>query len=396
DPSERELWFDLKTITYRAVYHLAEKTSWRTSIGLNGMKQNNKNKGMDVLIPEYSLFDIGGFLYSQKSWSKVSLSGGLRFDNRSLNSKQFDESGNLKFKAFEKNFSNVSGSVGISYLPSQLVTFKFNVARGFRAPSIPELASNGTHEGTNRYEYGDQGLKSETSLQLDGGFELSSEHISLTAEAFYNHINNFIFYRKLQSAGGGDSTIEVDGNFIPAFQFDQQEARLAGLELVLDIHPHPLDWLHFENTFSMVNAKFKEAIEGTKNVPFIPAARLLSQLGGTFNKEGKTIRNLLIRFEMDANFRQSKPFTAFDTETATPSYTLFNGVIGGDFRARDKTIFSVYFNAMNFTDVAYQNHLSRLKYAPENLTTGRIGVFNMGKNFSIKLNIPINGKLRQS
>jgi len=40
--------------------------------------------------------------------------------------------------------------------------------------------------------------------------------------------------------------------------------------------------------------------------------------------------------------------------------------------------------------VAYQNHLSRLKYTPVNLATGRSGVFNMGRNASIKVNIPLN------
>ncbi len=393
DPSEKDLWFDLQTITYSAVYHLAEKTSWRTSIGVNGMKQTNKNKGVEVLIPEYSLFDIGGFLYSQKNWDKITLSGGLRFDNRSLDSKEFFESGGIKFNSFKRDFSNLSGSVGMSYLPSQLVTLKFNIARGFRAPSIPELASNGAHEGTNRYEYGDNNLKSETSFQLDGGIELNSEHLSIGADLFYNSINNFVFYRKLQSSAGGDSTIDVNGNLIPAYQFDQRKATFAGLEIVLDIHPHPLDWLHFENTFSFVDGKFEEAIEGVRNVPFIPAARLVSQLGGTFYKEGKTLRNLAIKLEMDATFKQNKPFTAYHTETPTPAYTLFNSSIGGDIRARSKTIFSLYFNISNLTDVAYQNHLSRLKYTSENPMTGRMGVFNMGRNFSIKLNVPINGKL---
>jgi iron complex outermembrane receptor protein len=396
DPSEKELWFDLRSGTYSVVYHLAEKTSWRTSIGISGMQQTNKNKGAEVLIPEYSLFDIGGFLYSQKNWDKITMSGGLRFDNRSLDSKEFDESGDIKFRAFKRDFSNVSGSVGISYLPSQLVTLKFNVARGFRAPSIPELASNGAHEGTNRYEYGDQDLKSETSLQLDAGIELNSEHVSFEASAFYNSIDNFVFYRKLQSTSGGDSTLEVDGNFIPAFKFDQRKATLAGVEFVLDIHPHPLDWLHFENTFSFVRGQFKDGIEGVKNVPFIPATRLVSQLGGTFYKEGKTIRNLSIKLEMDASLDQSKAFTAYDTETPTPGYTLFNASIGGDIHSKKKTLFSLYFNAVNLTDEAYQNHLSRLKYAPLNMATGRTGVFNMGRNFNVKLNIPINGKLRQA
>ena len=393
DPSEKSLWFNLNTVTYSAIYHLLEKTKWRTSIGMNGMVQANTNKGVEALIPEYSLFDIGGFIYTQKNWDKVTLSGGIRFDNRSLDSKELDESGTLKFAAFERDFSNLSGSAGISYEASQLVTLKFNVARGFRAPSIPELATNGRHEGTNRYEYGDNNLKSETSFQLDGGFELSSEHLSFEASLFYNNIQNFIFYRKLSSVNGGDSIVNVNGDQVPAFQFEQRQATLAGAEFVLDIHPHPLDWLHFENTFSWVQAQFKEAIQGVKNVPFIPAARLVSELGGTFYKQGKRIRNLSVKLEMDANFSQNRAFTAYNTETPTPGYTLFNASIGGDIQHHGKTLFSLYVNGVNLTDVAYQNHLSRLKYTDVNTVTGRMGVFNMGRNFSIKLNVPINGKL---
>jgi len=45
----------------------------------------------------------------------------------------------------------------------------------------------------------------------------------------------------------------------------------------------------------------------------------------------------------------------------------------------------IFLNADNLMDLAYQNHLSRLKYAPENLFTGRNGVYNMGRNFSFKV-----------
>jgi iron complex outermembrane receptor protein len=45
-------------------------------------------------------------------------------------------------------------------------------------------------------------------------------------------------------------------------------------------------------------------------------------------------------------------------------------------------------------DVAYQNHLSRLKYLPENLATGRMGVYNLGRSFSIKLNVPLHFQLK--
>jgi iron complex outermembrane receptor protein len=52
-------------------------------------------------------------------------------------------------------------------------------------------------------------------------------------------------------------------------------------------------------------------------------------------------------------------------------------------------LFQVSLIAQNITDVAYQNHLSRLKYTAENMATGRMGVFNMGRNFSIKVNVPL-------
>ena len=391
EPSEKELFFDLGTFNYSAIYHLAEKNSWRTAIGMNGMAQSNKNKGAEVLIPEYSLFDIGTFIFSQKSWDKVTMSGGVRFDNRSLDSKAFGG----KFTAFNKEFANFSGSAGISYLPSKLVTLKLNLARGFRAPTVAELSSNGVHEGTNRYEFGGNNLKSETSWQFDGGIELESQHVSLEATLFSNNIRNFIFYRKLSAAAGGDSTIEVNGNFIPAYQFDQSPARLAGLELRLDIHPHPLDWLHFENTFSFVNARFKEAIDGSKNIPFVPAARLLSELRGDFLHKGRSFRNISLCFEVDRTFNQDHAFTAYDTETPTPGYTLLNIETGVDIVSKNKTLFSVYLQGNNIADVAYQNHLNRLKYTDVNPATGRMGVFNMGRNFSIKVNVPLSVNLKQ-
>lgn len=396
DPSERELYFDLNTGTYNLAYHFRESNGWRNSIGLNGMFQSNQNKGAEVLIPEYSLFDIGGFWYSQKNWKKLSLSGGIRFDNRSLSSKEFREGTDVKFSAFDKDFANVSGSIGLSYEVSNDLTLKFNVARGFRSPAIAELASNGAHEGTNRYEYGDQQLKSETSLQVDGGMEWNSEHLSVSASLFYNNISNFIFYRKLSNTGGTDSLVEVDGDFLMAFQFDQRRATLSGAEISLDIHPHPLDWLHFENSFSFVRARFSEALEGSRNIPFVPAARLLSDLRGDFFKKGKLFRNVFLMLEMDATFKQSHPFTGYNTETETPSYTLFNIGTGTDIVSKGKTLFSLYLTAINVGDVAYQNHLSRLKYTDINQATGRMGVFNMGRNFSIKLNVPINGRLGKS
>ncbi len=389
EPDEEELFFDLKTFNYNLQWQLPKMKEWHTSIGVNGMQQSNRNKGEETLIPEYNLFDAGVYVYTQRFFNKTTLSGGLRFDNRMVNSEELMEGPDLKFEAFKKSFANFSGSVGISYEPSEAITLKANIARGFRAPNMSELASNGTHEGTNRYEYGDISLKSETSFQFDGGLEFNYEHFNIGIAAFYNSIDNFIFYRKLNSVFGGDSLVNVDGEDMMAFKFSQQNAALAGFEATIDIHPHPLDWLHFENNISFVRGRFSQPVDGTRNLPLIPAARWVSELRGNFNKAGKSFRNLYVKLEADNVFDQNKAFTGYDTETITEGYTLMNAGLGSDIVGKNKkTLFSVYMALNNITDKAYQNHLSRLKYTAENMVTGRAGVFNMGRNFSVKLNVP--------
>ncbi len=390
DEEETELFFDLKTFNYNLQFVLPEMKEWHSTLGLSGMYQQNSNRGEEAIIPAYNFFDIGGFIYVQRFYDKITLSGGARFDSRSVNSKELFDGADLKFAAFSRSFSNISGSFGISYEVDKYLTLKANIARGFRAPSLAELASNGAHEGTNRYEYGDKNLNSETTGQFDAGFNVEYEHFSLGLNSFYNRVNDFIFYRKLESRFGGDSLVNVNGEDLMAFKFEQVDATLKGFELNLDIHPHPFHWLHVENTVSFVRGKFTEKIGGTDNLPLIPATRLLSELRANFKKSGNTLRNLYFKLESDRNFKQNKPFLAYDTETTTDAYTLLNIGLGADISKNDKTIFSIHLAAMNLANTTYQNHLSRLKYTDENLVTRRSGVFNMGRNFSVKVNVPLD------
>lgn len=324
------MFFQLQTITYTAQFHLAELKNWRTTIGVNGMQQTNVNKGVEQLIPDYHLFDFGIYGYTQKTAGLFTVSGGLRFDNRHISTGDLMDGSTVKTGAFSRSFSNISGSVGLTAQVSKALNLKLNISRGFRAPSVPELASNGAHEGTIRYEYGEQQLKSETSWQLDAGLEFSSEHVALNITGFYNYFNNFIFYRKLQAAAGGDSTLLVNGSTVTAFQFNQRIAGLAGLEASLDIHPHPLDWLHILNTFSYVSGRFDSPVEGSRYLPFIPATRLQTEVKINFAHTANYVQDLYLKLEMDNTFRKQNVFTAYNTETPTGGYTLFNAGLGAD------------------------------------------------------------------
>ncbi|MEY3590415.1 MAG: hypothetical protein RLZZ466_935 [Bacteroidota bacterium] len=393
EPKAEELYFDLSTFNYTLHWQLPEKNEWHTTVGVNGMQQQNINRGEERLIPDYSLFDAGFFLFTQRLQNKVSWSGGLRFDSRAIEGSAYEENGQLKFSSFKKNFSNWSGSMGVSYEPTSTVVIKANVARGFRAPSLSELASNGAHEGTNRYEYGRLDLRSETSLQGDLGLELQFEHFGIELNTFYNQINDFIFYRKLYSVGGGDSTLMLDGEELTAFAFQQNTAQLHGLELNMDIHPHPLDWLHIENSFSLVRGKFNSDIDpdiaGSNQLPLMPAPRWNGEIRGDFQKGWGSFRQVYVKLAAQQTFSQDRFFTGFNTETRTPSYLLIDAGAGFSMINRNKkTVATIHLAATNLGDVAWQSHTSRLKYTAENLQTGRMGVFNRGRNFSIRVVVP--------
>ena len=80
-------YFFLNTINYDVRYIFPEKNHFEMSVGVNGMKQNSENKGTAFVIPEYSIFDIGGFAIAKKTFNKLSVSGGLRYDTRLLKGK---------------------------------------------------------------------------------------------------------------------------------------------------------------------------------------------------------------------------------------------------------------------------------------------------------------------
>jgi len=52
---------------------------------------------------------------------------------------------------------------------------------------------NGPHGGTIRYEYGNTNLKSETSKQIDGGFEFNTTRLSINFSELNNSFSNFVF-----------------------------------------------------------------------------------------------------------------------------------------------------------------------------------------------------------
>jgi iron complex outermembrane receptor protein len=400
-------YFFLNTVNYDARYIFAERNHFELSAGANGMQQNSQNRGTAFVIPEYSIFDIGGFVIGKKQFNKkLSVSGGVRYDVRILNGKSLwvDSSGKrlsgpvpgaiADFTPYTSNFSGLSGSIGATYNFTDNFYGKINIARGYRAPTAAESGANGIHDGTPFYEIGDHNLKAESSLQIDATLGINSKDITAEIIGFVNNINNYIFAEKLHSVHGGDSIRNDPALALtpgPAFKYVQGNAVLTGGEAELNIHPSQFKWLHFDNSFSYVSAIQKDQPNSTKYLPFTPPAKYRGELK-FICCNGEIIKNGYIKAGLDYYFEQNKVYYKYGNETITPSYALINAGIGGDVYAHGNKLFSVFVYGSNLADAAYQSNMSRLKYTDENNVTGRIGVFNMGRNISFKLLIPIDIK----
>ncbi len=393
NPEMEGLHFSLKSTTFDVKYFLPEKQSWQITFGSNGMLQQNKNLGLEFLIPEYLQLDLGVFGFVKKEINaKLNLAGGVRYDYRHYKNDEFIENAQVRFASLEKKYGNFSGSVGGTYSATKALVIKANIARGYRAPQAAECSSNGRHEGTFRYEIGNPQLSPETSYQGDLGVLFNSDHLSVDAAVFTNNINHFVYLKKLNSQFGGDSITDPSAP-TPTYKFVQGKASLNGAEFSIDIHPHPFDWLHFENTISWVNAINKDQTDSSKYLPLTPATHITSELRADIKKLKTSITNFYFLTNAQVFLRQNHVLLENGTETPTQGYTLLNAAIGSDVLDKKGNLFcSLIITANNLTDIAYQSHLSRLKYAPQNYLTTKTGVFNMGRNLSVKVMIPLSFK----
>ena len=405
------LYLTLNTFSYDAKYYFPEKNGWSITGGLNGMYQkNNVEKGTEFIIPSYNQFDIGPFIFVKKSMNKLEVAGGIRYDVRQFNNQAlftkpdpvtgFDKpvygadtvGADNPFYAYKHTFAGVSGSLGLSYRFSDHFTGKANIGRGYRAPNISEISANGVHPGTNSFQKGNLNFKPEFNWQEDIGANYSSQHVTIDASIFNNNINNYIYNQKVSSSSGQNTVIDT-------FQFQAARAHLYGGELSIDIHPHPLDWLHFENSLSIVYGNNEgvnnqgKISDSAKYLPFIPPLHTFSELRANIKKVSSAIVNAFVKVQMEYYAPQNRAYLEFDTETPTPGYHLFNAGLGADItNSKGQTLLTFTVLGNNLFDVAYQSHLNRLKYFEPYPDDPRPyhGIYNMGRNFSFKINVPLN------
>ena len=317
------------------------------AIGGSVLTREFEATGEEVLSPLVNQKGYAGYLYEEVNASSlVQLQLGARVD-RATFTPETDEP--------HTDFTNFSGSLGVVLTPAEAVSLTFSVARASRNPALEELYFHGPHAGNNAVENGNTDLDSEHSIGVDASLRWRSAIASGEVAFFYNRINNFIFRR---FTGDVDEGLAVT-------EFDQADARMAGMESHLDMRVGPIVWL--EGGLDYVRGDLTSL---DLPMPRVPPLRGLA---------GLHLRRNAFEAGIDGTFtaKQDRVYAlgfggTTIGETPTDGYNLakiFASYTFGSATAAN----TITLRLDNATNTLYRNHLNYLKdLAPE-----------MGRNFAV-------------
>ena len=317
-----EIQMRLSTLTYEARLHLPSKENSEYILGFQGFNQRNENLYdretkllPDAVTNNYSAFGLLQYTF----FKKLKLQTGLRYDSKSILTQAIGLSTDtMTYRAaIDKYFGSFSGSFGATYNLSEKLLFRLNFAAAYRTPNLAELTSNGQHE--LRYEIGDNNLVPENAYETDMSIHYHRDNLTFDIAGFYNIINNYIYISPT-----GDTT----DSGIDIFRYKQANSVLFGGEAGLHIHPKPIEWLHFETTFSSVIGKQ----DNGDFLPFVPADKLRFELRA--EKESLLfLHKVFLSVNTITAFNQNN---AAPDETATTGYTLLDLSIGGNIKVKNQ------------------------------------------------------------
>ncbi|PUZ22917.1 TonB-dependent receptor [Chitinophaga parva] len=403
DVQQAGLFVKLTTLHYSLRYALPPLHAIEITLGSNGMYQQNRHgNATDFPIPDYRLLDAGAYVFAKWKSGRWTLSGGLRYDLRSLRSHDFylahdartgylrpskDTVGAvLQFPALGQSFTGISLSAGATCRLNDVVSLKANMAKGYRAPNITEIASNGLDPGAHIVYLGNRNFVPETSLQEDLGVLLDGAGWEGNVSVFNNQLSHYIFLQQVPEE-------IVQGN--KTYRYMQSKAWLYGLEAAVALHPVAWKGWHWDNSLALTygynrdDAYRHAGLQGAY-LPFIPPLQWHSEMGKEWVLRHPILPSLHAGADLEYAGAQNRYLALDQTETATRSYALVGIQIGGSICYRRENQFQWQFQVNNLLDATYQSNLSRLKYfeyygASPN---GRSGIYGMGRNITVKIILP--------
>ncbi|UXX77686.1 TonB-dependent receptor [Reichenbachiella carrageenanivorans] len=367
---------DLQTLSVNTRYFWRSSESHTRIIGLQGQYQWHDWDGFAFLLPAFTSSSVGLFAYEEYSWARrFTATGGLRLDYATRDITGYSESDGTDFFQYNedlnRDYFNVSGALGLSFYPNDLLNMKLNLGSSFRVPTPNELAINGLHHGTFRYELGNSDLTSERGLQVDFSLSYQKKNFSLVVTPFASYFDGFIYL-------AATTQFSSDLNpFLPAesgqiYQYRQNDAVFAGTEVAMEYHM--LDELHWRAAYEYV---YNYNLDTKLPLPFTPPGSLYTELEYGIELKSSWLKDIHFGTNAKWVFDQNR---VDRNENTTPGYWLLGANVGMGLAMGKKNTAQLAFSAQNLLDKEYYNHLSRYRL---------LNLPEQGRNFVISLHIPL-------
>ena len=204
---------------------------WRTTdldaFGSSPGARSGTERGVGVL--GYDDITLG-------SWR---IQGGLRFDQQA--SRAYDHSDiqvrtnaqTIVKDVANRSFRALSGSLASTFEPTDGVLLGASLARSFRAPSLPELYSDGPHLADFSYDIGSPKLESEVGTGADFFLRVERGDTKLEVTAYGNYVDNYIYDlptgETVRVIRQGSRPVDT-----PVFEARGADATFVGTEASLD------------------------------------------------------------------------------------------------------------------------------------------------------------------
>ena len=253
----------------RAELRHAPLGGWGGTLGLHYRNRSFDTVGEEAFVPGTKLRSLGIFVLESSDWNDWHFEIGGRYEEQDADPTEFAG-------AAARSHELLSGSAGAVWNFSDRHSLSLALTRAQRAPAIEELYARGPHLATGTFELGDDGLREETSSNLDLSASRNEGSWTWTLNLYVNRIDDFIFQQEVDRDGDGFAD-EVDEEGAPGgdlllIGFRQDTALFYGLEAEsrFDLFNDARGHLDLRIWGDWVRAKLVDA----GDLPRIPPGRL--------------------------------------------------------------------------------------------------------------------------
>ena len=285
--------------------------------------------------PDSQRSTLAAFVFEEVDLGAMRMEAGLRYDWVFISPARKDPDSDIG-NVSDRSFHAASASLGLLYNVGSGMTIGASLARAFRTPDVNELFSEGPHLAAYTFEIGNPSLETEQGTGVDVFARFESPRFRAEVTGFYNRIQGYIY---------GEETGRLSRILLPIYQFQSNDALLAGFE-------GSLNWdlgrgLALQAVASSVKGTLTET---DRPIPLIPP--LQGRVGLEYERPA-----WFVGWDTELATQQDRvgPF-----ESPTDGYTVFNASAGARLTVGGRlNVITVSLD--NVTNREYRNHLSRVK-----------------------------------